>query len=166
MKVKSESEVTQSCLTLYDPVDCSPPSSSVHGLFQAGILEWVAISFSRGSSQPRDWTQVSRIAGRRFNLWATREAHMISITTTQLYWCSIKGVMLLFSCLILSDSFATPWTVALQSPLSVGFPRQEYWSGLSFPSPGDLPYPYPSLPFKPTGKPKNWTHKQCINKWT
>ena len=60
---------------LCDPMDtCSLPGSSVHGIFQAGILEWVAISFSRGSSQPRDRTQVSHIAGRRFNLWATREA--------------------------------------------------------------------------------------------
>ena len=66
--------VAQSCPTLCDPVYCSPPGSSVHGILQARILEWVAISFSRGSSQTRDWTQVSRIAGRRFNLWATREA--------------------------------------------------------------------------------------------
>ena len=56
-----------------DPVDCSPPGSSVHGIFQARILEWVAVSSSRESSQPRDWTRVSRIAGRRFILWATRE---------------------------------------------------------------------------------------------
>ena len=55
-------------------VDCSPPGSSVHGILQPRILEWVAISFSRGSSQPRDRTQVSHIKGRRFNLWATREA--------------------------------------------------------------------------------------------
>ena len=66
--------MAQSCPTLCDPVDCSPPGSSVHGILQARILEWVAISFSRGSSQPRDWTQVSCIAGRRFNLWTTREA--------------------------------------------------------------------------------------------
>ena len=46
MKVKSESEVVQSCLTLSDPMDCSPPSSSVHGVFQARVLEWVAIAFS------------------------------------------------------------------------------------------------------------------------
>ena len=52
----------------------SQPSSAVHGILQARILEWVAISFSRGSSQPRDQIQVSRIAGRRFNHWATREA--------------------------------------------------------------------------------------------
>ena len=55
---------------------CSLPGSSVHGIFQARILEWVAISFSRGSSRPRDGTQVSRIAGRCFTLWATREAHI------------------------------------------------------------------------------------------
>ena len=48
--------VVQSCLTLFSPTDCSPPASSVHGTFQARILEWVAISFSRGSSQPRDQT--------------------------------------------------------------------------------------------------------------
>ena len=52
-----ESEVTQSCLTLCDPVDCSLPGSSVQWIFQARILEWVAISFSMGSSQPRDQTQ-------------------------------------------------------------------------------------------------------------
>ena len=46
MKVKSESEVTQSCPTLHDPMDCSPPGSSVHGIFQARVLEWVAIAFS------------------------------------------------------------------------------------------------------------------------
>ena len=56
------------------PVDYSPPSSSVHGILQARILGWVAISFSRGSSWPRDRTQVSHIAGRHFNLCTTREA--------------------------------------------------------------------------------------------
>ena len=68
LMVESESEVAQLCLTLCDPVDCSPSSSSVHGILQARILEWVATSFSRGSSRPRDRTQVSRIAGRRFIL--------------------------------------------------------------------------------------------------
>ena len=61
-------EVAQSCPTLCDPVDCSPSGSSVHGILQARILEWVSISFSRGSSQPRDRTQVSGITGRHFNL--------------------------------------------------------------------------------------------------
>ena len=65
--------VAQSCLTLCDPMDCSLPGSSVHGIFQARVLEWVAISFSKGSSQPRDGTRVSHIAGRCFTIWATRE---------------------------------------------------------------------------------------------
>ena len=71
-KAKSESEVAQWCLTLCDPVDCSLPGSSNHGIFQARILEWVAISFSRRSSLPRNWTQVFHIVGRRFSVWATR----------------------------------------------------------------------------------------------
>ena len=65
-------EVAQSCLTLSDPIDCSLPGSSVHGILQAIVLEWVTISFSRGSSRPRDRTRVSHIGGRRFNLWTTR----------------------------------------------------------------------------------------------
>ena len=64
----------QSCLTLCNPMDCSPPGSSVCGILQARILEWVAVSFFRGSSQPRDQTQVSRIAGRFFIICTTREA--------------------------------------------------------------------------------------------
>ena len=55
-------------------MDCSPPCSSIHGIFQARVLEWVAISSSRGSSQPRDQIQVSCIAGRCFTAWAIREA--------------------------------------------------------------------------------------------
>ena len=55
-------------------MDCSLPGSSLHGILQARVLEWVAISFSRGSSQSRDRTRVYHIPGRRFNLWATREA--------------------------------------------------------------------------------------------
>ena len=51
MKVKSESEVAQSCPTLSDPVDCSPPGSSIHGIFQARVLEWGAIAFSQGLMQ-------------------------------------------------------------------------------------------------------------------
>ena len=59
-------KVAQSCLTLCDPLDCSPPGSSVHGILQARTLEWVAVPFSRGSSQPRDRTQISRVAGGFF----------------------------------------------------------------------------------------------------
>ena len=66
MQGKKESEVTQSCPTLCDPMDCSLPGFSIHGIFQARVLEWVAISFFRGSSQPRDQTWVSLIVGRCF----------------------------------------------------------------------------------------------------
>ena len=68
------SEVTQSCPTLCEPMDCSLLCSSVHGIFQARELEWVAISFSRGFSSPRDRTQVSRTVGRHFTIWATRDS--------------------------------------------------------------------------------------------
>ena len=68
-KVKSLSRVQ-----LCDPMDCSLPGSSVHGIFQAIVLEWTAISFSRGSSQPRDWTWASCTAGKFFTVWATRKA--------------------------------------------------------------------------------------------
>ena len=61
-----EVKVSQLCLTLYDPMDCSQQGSSVHEILHARILEWVAIPFSRGSSQPRDGTQVSHTAGRFF----------------------------------------------------------------------------------------------------
>ena len=64
-----EVKVVQSCLTL-----CNPTDYTVHGILQARILEWVAFPFSRGSSQLRDWTQVSHIAGRFFTSWATGEA--------------------------------------------------------------------------------------------
>ena len=72
---ESESEIAQSCPTLCDLMDCSLPGSSVHGVFQARVLEWFAISLSRGSSHPRDWTQVSHIVSRHFTVWATREDH-------------------------------------------------------------------------------------------
>ena len=81
--------VAKSCLTLCDPMDCGPPGSSVHGILQARILEWVAISFSRGSSQLRDQIpaqgsnpQVSCITGRLFTIWATRETFIIKVR----YW--------------------------------------------------------------------------------
>ena len=65
--------VCQSCLTLGHPMECGPPGSSVHGILQVRILEWVAISFSRGSFLPRDWTFVSCIAGGFFIAWAIGE---------------------------------------------------------------------------------------------
>ena len=74
--------VVQSCLSFCDPMDCSLPGSSVHGFFQARILKWTAISFTRGSSWPRNWTWVSCIAGRFSNIWATEEAHFICLVVS------------------------------------------------------------------------------------
>ena len=77
MKVK----VTQSCLTVCDPMDYT-----VHGVLQARILEWVVISFSGRSSQPRDGTRISHIAGGFFTSWATREAQWISTVAEKIPW--------------------------------------------------------------------------------
>ena len=90
---------------------------SVHGISQARILKWVSISFSRGSSRPSNQTRICYI-GRRI-----------------LYCCEVVKSL---SCVRL---FATPWTVVYQAPPFMGFSRQDYWSGLPFPSPRDLPNP-------------------------
>ena len=73
-KWKVKALVTQSCLTLCDPKDCSLPGSSAHGILQSRILEWVSIPSSRGSSWPRDQTLASHIAGGLLAIWAAREA--------------------------------------------------------------------------------------------
>ena len=84
----------QSCLTLCDPIDGSPPGSTALGILQAGTLEWVAISFC--------------------NAWKWK----VKVKSLSCVWL-----------------FATPWAAAYQAPLSMGFSRQEYWSGLPLPSP-------------------------------
>ena len=102
--------VAQLCLILCDSMDCSPPDSSVHGIFQTRILERVVISFSRGPARPRDQTCISCVSciGR----WI-------------LYHCAPWEVLMLFSLQVLSKSFAIPWTVACQASLSMEFSRQE-----------------------------------------
>ena len=74
--IESES-VSRSVVPLCNPMDCSPPGSSVHEILQERTPQWVAISFSRGSSWPRDRTWVSHIVGRFYTLWATREAPLL-----------------------------------------------------------------------------------------
>ena len=117
--------VTQLCLTLCDSMDHSPVGFSIHRISQARILETVAISFFRRSSQPRDQTHISCI-GRQiffFNHWATWEAQSERV-----------------SCSVMSSRTWTiaSWTIAYQAPLSMEFSRQEYWSRWPFPSPGNL----------------------------
>ena len=77
--------VTPLCLTLWDPMDCNPPGSSVHGVLQARILEWVAMPSSRRSSRPRGWSQISCTASRCFTFWATREAQWSACSTDDLH---------------------------------------------------------------------------------
>ena len=84
------SEVIQLCPTLCDPMDCSPPCSSFHGIFQARVLEGVASSFSRGSSWHRVRTRVSCIVGRHFTLWATRE-----VPYTKLYHIKMRNIIII-----------------------------------------------------------------------
>ena len=136
------------------PMDYSPPGSSVHGILQARILEWIAILFSRESPQPRDATQVSFIAGRFFTNWATRcitylalmcicvsNYHLVYFKCIQsrVCVCVCAHAQALLTCCV--RLFAIPWTVAHQAPLSTEFSRQEYWSGLPFPPATDLPDP-------------------------
>ena len=101
--------VTQSCLTLCDPIDCSPPGSSVNGILQARTLEWVAIPFSRGSSWPRGRTCVTCIAGRFFTIWATREAllclYVFLITPRHLSFCYFAFGFICFCSFRLGMSF-------------------------------------------------------------
>ena len=116
----------QPCLTLCDAMDCSPPGSSVHGILQARILEWVAISSSRGSSRSRDWTQaacVSCIAGGLY-YWATweapvkftyiwREKQLLSNTANPLicsilsHWLVLVNIPIFFSIWRVSNSLQT-----------------------------------------------------------
>ena len=165
--------VIQSCPTLWDPtdcspMDCSPPGSSVQGILQARILEWVAMPSSRASSQLRDWTQVSCIASRFFAIWATKEVlrrirddakvggwrpRMMEFIFSEmgsswdgnkdddgtyftgLFWGWNVKVLVVQSCLTLCD----PMDCSPRASSVHGFSRQRYWSGLPFPSPGDLP---------------------------
>ena len=155
----------QSCPTLWDPMDCSPPGSSVYGILQARILEWIAMPSSRGSSWPKDWTWVCCIAGGFFTTASLGNVPftqlLIAAASTSLQLCPtlcdpiegsppgppVPGILqartrvgcrFLLQCMKgKSESqvaqscptLATPWTSAYQAPLSMGFSRQEYWSG-------------------------------------
>ena len=174
MKVKVL--IAQSYLPPCSPIDCSPPGSSVHGILQARILEWVAMSFSRGSSWPRDWTQVSHITSRFFPVWATGEAPFLGIYSKDkktLIWKDTCSPMFIAAILKLAKVWEQPkcpstdeWIkkmffaytlththtythngillllllshfsrVRLCVTPSLGFFRQEHWSGWPFPSP-------------------------------
>ena len=93
-------EPKYSCPTLCDPMDCSLPGSSDHGIFQARVLEWGAISFSRGSSRPRDRTRVSRIVGRGIYCLSHQGRALMGVSHFHILWYS-----LLYMCTILSFAY-------------------------------------------------------------
>ena len=169
-------KVTQLCLTLCDSMDYT-----VRRILQARILEWVAFPFSRRASQPKDWTQAPVLQadslpaeplGKPKNtgvgsllllqwIFLTQDSNQGLLHCKQvLYQLSFGGLVSKY-CLPL----VTSWTVTRQAPMSMRFSRQEYWSGLPFPSPGDLPNPgvetwFPalqadSLPTEISGKSQN-----------
>ena len=111
-------------------MDYSPQGFSVHEIFQARILKWVVISFSRGASQHRDRTRISCTAGRFFTDWATREVHLEplkSIKQKWLYWSAV------LSHSVVSDSLR-PWTVAFQALLSPGILQARMLEWVAIPS--------------------------------
>ena len=144
-------KLLQLCLTLCDPMDCNPACSSVQGILQARILEWVTMPSSRGSSQPRDWTLVSMSSA----LAAAAAKSLQSCPTLCdpmdgsppgspipgiLQARTLEWVVISFSnawkwkvkvkLLSRVQLFTTPWTAAYQAPPSIGFSRQECWSGV------------------------------------
>ena len=172
MNVKSESEVAQLWTILSDPMDCSLPGSSGHGISQARILELVTISFSRGSSWHRNQTHISRVGGRFLPLSHLGShvypAAAAAAAAKSLQSCPtlcdpidgspagspVPGILqprtLEWVAISFSNAWkwkvkvkslsrvwllATSWTAAYQAPPSMGFSRQEYWSGVPLPSP-------------------------------
>ena len=113
-------QALQSCPTVCDPMDFSPPGSSVHGVLQARILKWVALPFSRGSSQPRDWTTIS----------------CFSCTASRFFTTESRGKSTKWLCAVLC--LATQSCPTLFDPTDCnppgssvrGFSRKEYWSVL------------------------------------
>ena len=161
--------VTRLCPALCDHTDCSPPGSSVHGILQAKILEWVAISHSRGSSQPRNQSGVSCIAGRlpseppgkpqklhkvlrnqqkrkshRFALILSKENPLNSILGRMHIKIHSLLTKLCCCCSVANMTIpnSDPWTVAHLVPLSMRLPKQEYWSVLPFPLSGNFSDPW------------------------
>ena len=120
--------VAKLCPTLCDPKDCSSPDYSVHGISQVRILKWVAISFSRASSQPMDQNHISCMGRQILYCWATREAHFREYHFSLFFtlFCCFIFLWALVAIQISSvqslshvQLFATPWTAARQASLSI-----------------------------------------------
>ena len=115
--------VTKLCLTLCNAMNCSPPGFFVHGISQARLLKWVATSFSRGSTQPRDETCVSFLADRLFTIEPPGKPHscikLILTIPLNINDHVFDGGLVTKSC----PTLVTPWTIVYKAPLSMGFSR-------------------------------------------
>ena len=126
--------VAQLCLTLWDPMDCSPPGSSVHGLFQARILEWVAIPFSRGSSQSRDRTWVYLHCRQFFTVRATIGSNEPRLSSAIYYikWYLVGWMEKETATHSSILAWRIPWTGEPGGLLSMGLHRVGHdWSDLA-----------------------------------
>ena len=129
--------VVQLCLTLCNPMDCSLPGLSVHGIFQARILAATAAVKSLQSCPALCDPIDGRPPGSSVpGILQARTLEWVAISFSKAWKWKVKVKS--FSRVLL---FVTPWSAAHQAPPSMGFSRQEYWNGLSFPSAGDLPDP-------------------------
>ena len=142
-KERRKRKIALSHVRLLDPMNCSLPGSSVHRILQPRILEWVAISFSRGTSRPRNWIQVSHIAGRFFTNWATWKANECKNTGP---WSEggAEAILSLFFCwfffiyiILMSKKkfqkvrrreFGLPWALLLLLPEGI----EHVWEGLLY----------------------------------
>ena len=138
-------KVAQSCLTL-----CNPRDYTAHGILRARILEWVAFPFSRGSSQPRGQTRSPTLQADSLLAKPQRkpiEKFCLLLVEFFFFFLIEPKILCKFQVKVKVKSlshvrlFVTLWTIAHHSPLSIEFSKQEYWSGLPFPSPRDLPNP-------------------------
>ena len=158
--------VAQSCPTLCNPMDCSPPGSSVHGISQASSLEWFAISFFRASSTPRNWTCISCIDRQILYHWAIRKwkwkwsesKSLLSDSLPPHGLYTVHGILqariLEWVAFPFSRGSSQPRDWTQMSHIAGGFftswatrEAQEYWSGWPIPSPADLPNPGIELGF-------------------
>ena len=157
--VWSEVKVAQLCPTLCDPMDYT-----VHGILQARILEWVAIPFSRGSSQPRDWTQVSCIADRFFTSWTTKEAHVYVHVCVCMSVCSVVSDCLWPHARLLCPWLLCPWDfLGKNSGVACHFLLQEIFLTQEL-NPHLLQLLHrqvDTLPLEPQGKPV--CHSVCVH---
>ena len=147
MKVKSESEIAQLCPTLSNPMDCSLTGSSIHGIFQARVLEWGAIAFSVTSlslNQNKNITYPRGLSDLNEKVLCKHVAWYMEVARIQ----CMRAQLLSHVC---DPMCVTPWTVACQAPLSMGLSRQEILEWVAI------------FPIRRSSLPRDRTHVSCVS---